>query len=228
MRIDGLVTCVGKDYCSKLREAMPIWRETLDSITLVTEPGDPAEHTSARSIATDVFTRYGAQFNKGAALSYLYQIARPSEWVLVFDADVKPPRNWRDSLNFIEKGYLYGAKRVGQLPQDPIGYFQLFHAKDPRAGRSPLFDCRYTHAGCYDQNFLEMWPKQRRQILGIDLEHLGAKRTNWFGPRAEKLMMDKLKCTGIKSTRLHPERYEGTFSLSESDHNKLVSEIRNG
>lgn len=188
---------------------MHIWYDTLRTITIVTEPGDPACHLASYPtvtiVETDAFTRYGADFNKGAALNYGYLSANPCEWVLMFDADVKPPSNWKDCTTRCIEGELYGARRDG-VAQFPLGYFQLFHARDDRVQRWPLFDCRYSHAGCYDMEFVEMWPRHHRHILDLDLQHYSQRRKNWFGPReTDNMKMKRLVDYGILRDRKRPE-----------------------
>jgi hypothetical protein len=228
MRIDGITTCVGEEYYKYLRESLHVWSWSLDSITVVTEPGDPAAYLATidgriRVVETDVFTRYGAKFNKGAALNYGYLAAKPSDWVLLFDADVVPTRTWREKTKDLREGCLYGARRNNDTPRTPLGYFQLFHSQDPRCGKWPLFDCRYTHAGCYDMNFAEMWTKTQQLVLNVNVHHEGPKKTNWFGPREiTGSSMLRLKSKGIKAARMR----DGEFSLSPESNNKLTNELR--
>ncbi len=195
--IDGLVTCVGAVYAAQLARSLPVWLDTLDSLTVVTAPGDPdvlpvlALHRARpnlRVVETDLFSRHGAHFNKGAALSHALAQMRPEDWVLHFDADILPSPTWRAVAEpLLEPGNLHGADRWfenGRLIHDtpfPAGYFQLWHVDDPRAQLRPLFDVHWGHAGNYDTFFLERWPEAARRKLEIRLTHLGAPRRNWFG-----------------------------------------------
>jgi hypothetical protein len=195
MRIDGIVTCVGNRYAEILKKAIPIWRDTLDSVTVVTD--DPTIinlPVGVRTFTTTLFKEYGAFFNKGAALSSAYAWLNPTDWVLHFDADVIPPPNWREIAEpLIEVGNLYGAVRTyqdGRLISDPgppfpYAFFHLWNVRDRSSWIRPLWDLFWPSAGHYEVSFLDRWPDGNRIGLPIKLVHPCEPREGWFGESAE-------------------------------------------
>lgn len=203
-RIHGLCVCVGYSHFLALSGAT--WRRGLASLTIVTTPTDRTTHKIAQMLAdrsqipislykTDVFTTRGASFNKGAAMEEARQTMPWEDWILFFDVDIVPESNWEEKLGTLQLGYLYGAPRhsvetVGDIcnPNRPIvpddrigyGYFQLFHAHDPKVQKTPLLDTFWRHAGNADSNFLLSFGPYVRDA-GIDLWHIGPTHENWFG-----------------------------------------------
>ena len=111
MNIAGITTCVSEEYAGYLSNSLNIWLRTLDSLTIVTKPGDVATKFSKDTtvIETDVFGEY---FNKGSALNVAFKAANPTDWVLSFDCDIVPPINWKDTVEMgAKKGHLNGAQR---------------------------------------------------------------------------------------------------------------------
>lgn len=230
MRIHGLVSCV--NYFDLFTKSIALWRHGLDELTVVTSPADT--HTqalcrqhSAGLYITDSFFKNGALFNKGYALSVaaheLEIISAKTDWVLIFDADMVPPADWRAKLEAanggtagsgLHPGFLYGARCWQQpehtanpvlnlkhkpIPQDwVIGFFSLFHATDQCVPKppEPLFDVCWPTAGCFDTVFTRRWPPNYQVILAEPkFIHLGEERTNWCGrePSAKKVLAKILR-----------------------------------
>lgn len=219
MRIDAITCCVGEVYAPQLKRSLPIWGDTLDSLIIVTEPNDPILDAQVPSnvkfVVTDVFTQYGAHFNKGAALCEAYAAADPTDWALHVDSDIIPPANWRDTAEcHAERGCLSGAFRydehtgecLDERPLYPYGYFHLWHTSDPASHLWPLFEPWFPHAGSYDANFTDRWLTKNRRDLGFKLIHQGERRVNWFGPGAPAIHMQKLKRIGLRKVRLLANR----------------------
>jgi hypothetical protein len=214
MHISGITTCVGTLYAAHLARTLPVWLNTLDSLTVATLDNDKSMievwheyiwrqgNRRLRIAATDAFTKNGAHFNKGAALNAAYAQARPSDWVLSLDCDVLPPPDWRDHLKDIEPGTLYGCKRTDKLATQPWGYFQLWHARDTQAG--PFVE-HYGHAGRYDTEFFNRWPTNRRKVLPFMVEHLGEPAKHWHGEGNEHLTA-ALFGQGVSAFRARDER----------------------
>lgn len=205
MKIDGLTTCVGERYAKMLEKSLPIWLETLDSLTVVTDSHTShreLEATSANIFLTEIFTAYGASFNKGAALSAGFAQSGATDWVLNFDADIIPPRDWRKKVEAVARpGKLFGSsRRYGEddvlIPDADFpniwGFFHLWQVDDPHSWRRPVFDSTCGHAGNYDHSFMMQWPESERVDLWpeIKLVHQGSPRQQWFGrdPKNEKRM----------------------------------------
>jgi hypothetical protein len=240
---------VGPVYAKYLLETLPLWAKTLDSLTIVTDAETVETLASAamsyirvRLVTTDVFRRYGAFFNKGAALDVGYAAMRPRYTVLHFDADVVPPENWRDlASTHFRSGIVQGAFRVhedGRPVKDshwPYGFFQMWDSGDLRLRQWPLFDVHHAHAGNYDMNFLELWPVPSRVKMPFNVRHLGEPRRNWFGvgtdadevEQEKQRRMDEIHRTGLRATWLKSQQGEGNLvippprvqlSISEGDH----------
>lgn len=203
MNIDAFTVCVGDRYARMLDHSLPVWLRTCDRVVVVTDKDTVFENRAADFIVTDIFTRYGASFNKGAALSEGFARSRPTDWVLNFDADIIPPEDWREKIERIglRPGKLFGCShRYGEdgavIPDADFpniwGFFHLWHLDDPRSWRRPVFDSTCGHAGNYDHSFMMQWEEQARVDLwpDIKLTHQGKPREHWFGrdPKNEKRM----------------------------------------
>ena len=69
---------------------------------------------------------------------------------------------------------------VGDAPG--VGYFQLFHGSDPAVHTLPLLETHWTHAGNYDNAFMDRWRDRGIPIREepFRLAHLG-ERGHLFG-----------------------------------------------
>ena len=194
MLIHGLVVSV--DYAEQLAKGLPLWLNGLDSLTVVTAPRDTATIALAQQYGlspfiTDLFYRDGAHFNKGRAMAAARQQVPWTDWVLLFDADVTPPADWKQQLEDqnLEPGYLYGTWRYNEagrrLPDDShaYGWFQLFHSSDPLANQPGLLQECWTHAGNYDSFLMLRWRDAHRlaPVLPLRLVHPDNPNHNWFG-----------------------------------------------
>lgn len=195
MRIDGFTCCVGPVYAEYLSKSLSVWSDTLDSLTVVTNPDDPVLKVIKDSmlavdiVETNLLTAYGAMFNKGAALCEAWNAMNAQDAVLHFDSDIVPEPGWRDKAERLFKnGCIHGAKRhdergkiIFDAPPFPYGYFHLFHSTDTACLRWSIFEPWHPSAGGYDIEFLEHWNDKQRVELPIHLTHLGEVRRNWFG-----------------------------------------------
>lgn len=215
--IAGLVVCV--DYSDLLQKTLPRWLDRLDELMVVTAPRDGetiklCHDLGVRVHATEVFWRDGAAFNKARALNEAFELLQPHDWVLCFDADVLPARDWRDVVEAAELDpkNLYGASRHlenGQPVPDPdiAGFFHLFHVGNPNV-TSPPFDQFWRHAGNYDSTFQRRWPRQRRVRLPIQLTHFGETNQNWLGRGNTAAMQDLYAERARRGHRYDHERIE--------------------
>lgn len=204
MIIHGLTVCVG--YADFFAAGIARWRAGLASLIVVTTTDDTqtgalAARHGARLVTTDLFYRDGATFNKGRAMEHARRQMPWEDWILFFDSDVVPPSNWKAQLEAsgMRPGSLYGGYRF-DAPADAVddrgqprcaydvpgvGYFQLFHVSDQVvqvSGDEPLIDTHWTHAGNYDNRFMDRWreAKQPIQPIPFRLAHVG-ERENWHG-----------------------------------------------
>ncbi|HEY1190582.1 MAG TPA: hypothetical protein VGE74_23315 [Gemmata sp.] len=205
MTIHGITCSV--DFADRLASGIDRWAAGLASLCVVTTPDDSAtlalcvDRPGVRVHMTDAFTRDGAAFNKGAALSEAVDAGKVpmGDWVLAFDADIIPPADWADRIANARPvaGTLYGATRTlcdGLADADAAtqrvddadvaGFFMLFHGRDVNAAHRPLFDSCWRHAGNYDTRFMHRWAgggSGDRQILPLLVAHQGPVRENWWG-----------------------------------------------
>lgn len=207
MRIDGITTCVGKEYRDYLIKAFPIWWEKgsgFNSLTIVTKKDSEDVRelnkilkgygSKFRVVETNAFGEY---FNKGAALNVAFKEANPTDWVLAFDCDILPPETWRWTGE-LKVGNLYGAYRYNKMgtlldkqPLLPKGYFQLWNVNDPHYCKEPIFIEWCEHAGRYDTIFANQWPKENHKDLDMRLFHQGKRSKNWYGPGTTEKQMRK-------------------------------------
>jgi len=191
--VSGLVVCV--DYADYLEQTLPRWAGGLDRLLVVTTARDRSTLTACtrlrvRTHVTDAFYRLGAAFNKGGALDEGLAALNPPEWVLLFDADISPPDEWRAEIDAgaLSPGYLYTATRrneQGQILGGPgrfelPGYFLLFHARDPVSQDRPLFGDWHNASG-YDTVFSRRWRQEMWRSLSFVVTHLGERRRHWCG-----------------------------------------------
>lgn len=193
MKIHGLTVCV--DYADRLEKSAERWIDGLDSLTVVTDLNDQATVALAANIGcrlyqTNVFYEHGAAFNKGAAIEGGRVLMPWTDWVLFFDADILPPKDWKRRVIEAkpQPGNLYGCHRTidgKRVSGDGIGvgFFQLFHSTDPIVSvpdGEDLIDTRWKHAANYDNAFMHRWPDERIRDIGFDVEHIG-ETGNWGG-----------------------------------------------
>lgn len=193
MKISGLTVSV--NYSEMLAQSIPVWRETLDELIVVTSTRDSqtmalCSCSRTKFVATDVFFANGAMFNKSAAMDVGYARLNPDDWVLCFDADVIPDLGWREKLPDLEIGNIYGAARHlengHRIPDENIaGFFNLFHSTDPNASGFGS----WISAAAYDAEFVSRWHPLNRKYLPLDLLHLGQPGQNWCGVNRSDLML---------------------------------------
>lgn len=206
MKINGLVTCV--NYADFLALGIERWISGLNTLTVVTDLKDLATHELVRKMIerhgegvrlaqTELFYADGAVFNKGRAMEWARKnVMEWNDWILFFDADVVPPKDWF-KLGTLKRDFLYGCTRFDcetpdlidkstkPMPHDVpgVGFFQLFHSGDPIVnGKLPVIPTEWAHAGNYDNEFMDKWRKNglRVQRVPITLYHVG-ERDNWLG-----------------------------------------------
>lgn len=187
--IDGLVVC--ENYSDYFAQCASSWAKNLRSVLVVTSNRDEATQKLASDhgfdvFKTDVFWEHGAKFNKGAAIAQAYESREWNDWVLFFDADIKPPEDLLERLPAIEPGTLYGAKRIlenGKAIEEGeiVGAFSLFHSSDKHAQNRPIVDTHWEHCGNYDSVFQGQWDADKKVRLAIEVLHIGSPFTNWCG-----------------------------------------------
>jgi hypothetical protein len=212
MNIEAITVCV--DYVDLLKFSIGKWLRELDRLVVVTSPRDEATIQFCRKCksdklichTTDLFYANGASFNKGAAMEEALSLLDGDDWILFFDSDIQLVNpNLRSVIaEHAQMGALHGAPRFqvhnvggfrrGEAPEmtsipdlEIAGYFQLFHASDPRVCdstgklRRPLLSTHWKHAGNYDSDFQHLWDEASKRRIPFPLLHLGEFNQNWFG-----------------------------------------------
>lgn len=211
MRIHAVTVCV--NYADYLKTSLARWAKGCHSVGVVTDCKDEAthnlclEHYNVGCHRTNVFYDDGANFNKGAAISLfidsqaeLMKSFTKDDWILFFDADIRPPEDWRICVDMAEPkiGNVYGAPRhsdeTAMRMNDPFpaGYFLLFNSQDPNALKRPIVDTHWAHAGNYDSTFISRWHRHQLKWINMPLVHLGEPFRNWCGRGNDEAMKNLL------------------------------------
>jgi hypothetical protein len=147
------------NYSDFLEVTLPYNVNQFDSITVCTKPEDEETKAVCRKfgvkvVDTDLFTKRGAKFNRGAVYNWLFrEHVIHNDWITLLDSDIIVPNTFKDVLNGMSlnvEGF-YGARRYNiETPEefkrvigDPeelkksmlfrgfgYGYFQMFNAKN--------------------------------------------------------------------------------------------------
>jgi hypothetical protein len=204
----SLVVCVKFDDFLTL--TLPRNARHFSDTVVVTTPEDVRTQgvvdavPTARCHLTRIFYDQGASFNKGAALEQALDALAPTDWLVVWDADIVMPA----TMEFVgvEPSCLYNARRrmccdprswdgSADWSAYPIrnegkqfpGYFQLYHVADPNLGSRPWYDARWLHGGGYDSDFMNRWPEEHRRRLPFEVLHLGEPFRNWWGRETPRI-----------------------------------------
>lgn len=204
-RVKALVVSV--DYGDLLAVTLPHNAATLDEVVVVTAAHDTEtirvveSVPKARLFVTDLFYKGGARFNKGLAVEAGLDALGRDGWMLIHDADVLFPRDWRSQLPDPAIGNLYVPRRriladptqwteafdwtsvpLKHEPGEFAGYFQFFHASDPIIkDKRPWYGVDWRHAGGCDSDFQKRWPGPRKLYPPFEVLHLGEDSRNWSG-----------------------------------------------
>lgn len=208
MGVSAVLTCV--DYDDYLALTLPRNARFFERIVVVTVASDEGTRRVVASVpnalrcVTDAFYRRGAVFNKGAALEAGFDFLGRAGWICVLDADTLLPGD--ADLAFACRperiGTLMGCHRLilpasavqpdgidhsravpcpEDGPADIPGFFQLFHADDPRLASRPWYPTEWEHAGGCDTEFYEKWAPSARMKLEMVVYSLGEPFANWAG-----------------------------------------------
>jgi len=245
--LEALTVCVG--YDDFLAIGLDRWRHNVDRLIVVTTPQDDqtlalCDHNDVTAHTTNAFYGGDAAFNKGLAIEEARTRWGQNDWLLFFDADIIPPADFREQLQntILQPGRLYGPWRrqcdtnellatvmqsdtwdLSALPLvsdgEMAGYFQLFHATDPRLpDRNALWmDTQWPHAGGYDSRFQARWPRRLHSRLPFEVVHLGPHGTNWHGRVSQRWDGMAVKSTGGL-----------TAKESQAAHDRMLAARRQG
>jgi len=204
----SITVCV--DYDDLLAVTLPRNLRFLgDRTVVVTAPHDTrtrqlCDQYGVETFVTDAFYRNGARFNKGLALEegldFLGRFDGYGGWYLIWDADTLFPVELQNLQQCrLEHSRLYNMRRricdpASRWRDDldwqtcPVynehehpGYFQLFHASDPRVQSKPWYGTDSPDASRCDSVFQFKWPQELKTRLPMECLHLGPHGTNWCG-----------------------------------------------
>lgn len=128
MRIDAIIQSFG--YTDLLSVTLPLCKGFFDSIEVWTKTGDTAtKDLCAREgvpcVETDLFTKGGSKFNRGAGFNEAFRgivrrgalLRQNPQWVCILDSDIVLPPTFRSTLDDmhqkgeLDKEHFYGARR---------------------------------------------------------------------------------------------------------------------
>jgi hypothetical protein len=198
----GLVLSV--NYGPLLRITLPSNMRHMEECLLVTSPDDLESQEVARSVpgvklhVTDAMYRHGARMNKGLCFEECWDRFGREGWWIIWDADILLPNSI--PLDWLRTDMLYGTRRriladpsrwspdlvwaTCPIHHDggPIGFTQIFDGGSKQIrDRRPWYDVSFAHSGGGDAAFMMLFPPNARQILAIDVLHLGLPDRNWYG-----------------------------------------------
>jgi hypothetical protein len=197
--VRALTVCV--DYGDILKLTLPTMLRHFKEVWVVTYLDDQKtlalEQDRVHIYATDAFYRNGADFNKGLAIEECFDAMGRYGWMCVIDSDIALPEQLPEMR--LDRTRLYGCRRrvypdTDSIPPEsewetyPInkdteicGYFQLFHADDPRLSGRPWYGITWSHAGGCDSEFQSTWLWKEREHLEFCALHIGNIDANWHG-----------------------------------------------
>ncbi len=126
LRLEIVTTCVGFDDLLEVTLSRNITH--CDSFIVVTTHADKKTQAVARNygatcVLSDLFSKNGRSFNKGAAINAGFDYFQYQGWRLHLDSDILLPSNFRRLLfnhSHLERHCIYGADRVNVIGQKLI------------------------------------------------------------------------------------------------------------
>lgn len=211
---------ISVDYSDLLSLTLSYNRHHFTDVMVVTSTTDYpnvqriAEPLGCRVLATDLFYKDGADFNKWAALEFGLDVFGREGWLAILDADIVWPKDASDHLSrILRPGYLYCPRRRMMTDVSPLasngipdestwsqyplhrqerefaGYSQIFHCSDPvlRSSPPPWHQTNWRHCGGADSFFQARWSEQYKIRPSFQVLHLGPAGTNWTGRSSQYL-----------------------------------------
>lgn len=187
-----------------------------DNIVVVTDKNDIntrqiCESAGARCVITHRLHENGDKFNKGKALNDGIVALQRNDWVLITDADMMMPYDFRRQLDArtLNPNCVYGSSRLicpsyeewlKYLNDEStylkwkhqkrrinigVGFFQLVHSNNKQLiDKTNWYSEKYGHCGRSDRKFWRSFPAEsRKKLRGIVPVHLGDDDmgANWNG-----------------------------------------------
>jgi glycosyltransferase involved in cell wall biosynthesis len=169
LRLEAVTVCVGFD--DLLDVTLGLNHPHLDTLIIVTAHDDRATQAVAQKygaicVQTDLFSKNGRNFNKGAAINAGFARFQYHGWRLHLDADIALPDNFRRILfnhTALDRDCIYGADRVDVLGRAALesGRCQPQHAHGFLIAPQPSqpLSARYvdTLRGYVPIGFFQLW-----------------------------------------------------------------------
>lgn len=148
LRLEGVIVCVGFD--DLLEMTINENNAHFDTLIVVTNHHDKRTQSIARNngcivVETDLFTKNGRNFNKGAAINAGFGRFQYHGWRMHMDADIVLPDNFRRLLfnhTTLDRNCIYGADRVDVVGRRALQDLLL---KGPQSHSSAFINCRHDH-----------------------------------------------------------------------------------
>jgi len=141
LRLEGVTVSVGFD--DVLDVALGVNHAHFDTMIVVTSHADKRTQAVGRKhsaivVLTDLFTKNGRHFNKGAAINAGFNYWQYHGWRLHLDADILLPDNFRRVLfnhTTLDRSTIYGADRVDLLGDGELtSYLRTRHDSPQHKG----------------------------------------------------------------------------------------------
>lgn len=217
-KVTLLVISVGFD--DFLSYTLPHNCKLFDATYVLTHPDDKktqdvATANGCKIVATDVFYKDGAIFNKGAGLRFAQDQIPKEGWLLITDPDILMPTSIRKRIrkNNLDPARLYGAARrivhncdIKQylanrdrnlthltnslIPRFygkriPVGYFQLYNLDRYPTRR---YSSGFKTCEKSDVYFSLLWSwHEIAWMRKTEVIHLGDLRMNWETRKSERI-----------------------------------------
>src|SRR5476649_1568604 len=138
LRLEAVTVCVGFDDLLDL--TLPLNHPHLDTMIVVTNHDDRrtqqvVKKHGAICVQTDLFTKNGRHFNKGAAINAGMGRFQYHGWRLHLDSDIILPDNFRRVLfnhTHLEPNDIYGADRIDVIGLDELKALRAAMLKSPQ------------------------------------------------------------------------------------------------
>jgi hypothetical protein len=150
LRLEAVTVSVGFD--DLLDETLTINHPQLDTMIVVTSHADRRTQGVARKhgaicVQTDLFSKHGRAFNKGAAINAGFGHFQYYGWRMHLDADIALPDNFRRVLfnhTPLVKSDLYGADRVNVIGRHELE--DLKHCTTPQHTHQCIVESQVARA----------------------------------------------------------------------------------
>ncbi len=210
--IECVLVCV--NYSDYLSCVIELNKKHFDNVIVITNKKDTetinlCNNHKVDCVLTDRFYENGDKFNKGKGINDGIKNLKFNDWVLITDADMYIPDDFKEKTKDLNKECVYGTHRY-MCPTNKeweefintkeinkswvlqkhrlaigVGFFQLinFNSEIMKKLNPKWYSEDFGHAGRSDRIFLRNWPDDLRKNLKLNTIHLGSDELgkNWKG-----------------------------------------------